>query len=275
MRALLGIILSLACLSTVHAQDKGVFFSFSAGTGVHSLNYDLTDGQRQADNGVLFEASAGYLLTPQWGIQTGLGIITGQTTSSLNLMTASSQIDADKDAYELRTYYKNWTERQAMTFLTIPLNLLLRTPSKGRFHLNASLGTELMLPIQSTYEVCSGEIVTAGYYSLWDVEITNAPRHGWLTVTDRFKGHNSLNPCLMLTESLSGSYRFSNSMEGYLGAYLHYGINNAIDPQEVELYSNGQYNSLLGSSRVNWTSPFLIGIKIGVNFYFRPKSIGI
>jgi OmpA-OmpF porin, OOP family len=271
MRALLGIILSLACLSTIHAQDKGVYLALSSGFGAHTLKYDLTNGCNNAGSGYLFESTIGYLVTPKWGVETGFGLMTARSTSSLDLMTTSAEMDADNDSYELRTYYKNWTEQQAMTFIGIPLNLVLRTPSAGRFRLNVTVGASLLIPIESTYSVSSGEIVTSGYYSQWDVEIFNAPRHGWLTVTDRFKGNNSLNPCLMLSESLSGAYRFTNEVEGFLGVYLQYGINNVVNPSTNEVYSNGQYHSMLESQQVKWAVPFLVGVKMGVNLYIHPK----
>jgi OmpA-OmpF porin, OOP family len=271
MKALLGLFLSLTCLSMVQAQDKGVYFAFSSGVGAHTLKYDLSDGCNKAGSGYLFESSVGYLVTPQWGFQTGLGLMTGRSTSSLNLMTASTEMDADNDSYELRTYYKNWTEQQSMIFMDIPLNLVLRTPPAGRFRLNVTLGASLLLPIESTYSVRSGEIVTSGYYSQWDVEIFDAPRHGWLTVTDRFKGNNSLNPCLMLSESLSGAYRFTNEVEGFLGVYLQYGINNAVNSSTNEVYSDSQYHSLLESQQVKWAVPFMVGVKMGVNLYIHPK----
>jgi OmpA-OmpF porin, OOP family len=257
----------LALVPALYAQDEGSFLSFSAGGGIHTLSYDLQDGKMVASEGLLISANYGYLFTPKWGFQTGVEISSGQSSGTLNMKTSKQVIDADGDAYELKTHYTDWEEQQTLYALTVPLNVLFRFPVGKKGCIQPSLGGALLMPLQAKYKVVSGEIVTTGYYSQWNVEIGNASRHGWTTVTDRYDGSLSLNPCFLATVGLGGTYRLSSKTEFYAGSYMYYGLNNMIKAGKNDLYLNGKYNSLFKTGEISSVVPFFVGIRVGVNFY--------
>jgi len=123
-------------------------------------------------------------------------------------------------------------------------------------------------PLKTSYKTVGGEMVTTGYYSQWDAELSDLPQHGFSTYTGGYNGHLSLRPAYTAIVDLGGLYKLSDKLDLYVGAYFNYGLNNIKKTSAKFIYqSDGVYNGMLASSQTTKVTPVSVGIKVGV--YFR------
>jgi len=138
--------LSLLTLGMVQAQEAGQYLHFNVGGGLHNLSYQLQDGTQKGKPGFTVNAAYSYFFTPHWGVQSGLGLQSFSALSTLNLLTKANDIDDNNDAYELRTNYTSWKEKQQTLFLDIPLSVQYRHSFNDKYGLLASAGTKIAMP---------------------------------------------------------------------------------------------------------------------------------
>jgi OmpA-OmpF porin, OOP family len=260
------IIIGLSILFSVviQSQEKVSFLTFNGGGGLNALSYNLLDGTQKGRTGYTLNAAYSYFFTPQWGIQTGIGLQSFGSLSTQSYLYASPDVDSDSQTYEFRSNYNNWQEKQQALFIDIPLELQYKLPIGKKFGMMASAGAKISFPISARYTTSGGTLTTTGYYSQWDVELSNMPQHGFSTYTD-FKGNLSLKPAVMVIAELGGLYKLTPSADLYVGAYFNYGINNVITPDAKQLYQpEGLYSGLLASDQVNSVRPVSVGLKMGV-----------
>ncbi len=271
-RILLISIASLTCFS-LQAQEAGHYFFANVGGGLHNISYSLDNGKQKGGAGFTFNAGYNYFFNPHWGLETGLGISTLQSTATLNYMTGTPDTDTDGDAYELRTNYKNWEEKQTALLLDIPLGINYRRSINEKWGWMASAGVKMSFPMSAKYKVNGGEIATTGYYSQWNVELSDMPQHGFSSTTDRFSGNASLNPAFSLYAGLGGLYKLSPGLDLYAGAYFNYGLNNMAKTSDDAVYQkDGTYNGVLNSNMVDKARMVCAGIKIGIIWHFNSKK---
>jgi OmpA-OmpF porin, OOP family len=194
MKKQLIIGLSLLICANIQAQEAGHYLYLNAGGGLHNLSYNLQNGSEKGAFGYSFNTGYGYFFNKHWGVQAGVGLQSLKPTATLNYMTGAPSTDTDGAAYEYRTYYNNWKEQQQLLFLDIPLGVQYRYKLNEKFQILAGAGLKISIPVKTTYKTTGGEIVTSGYYSQWNVELKNMPRHGFNTITDQLTGDVSLKP---------------------------------------------------------------------------------
>lgn len=275
MKKLIIIGLSLLYWGILPAQKAEQYFHINLGGGQNNLLYNLQNGTEKGKFGYSINAAYSYFFSSQWGLQTGVGIQSFNTLSTLNLLTSTPNIDTDGDAYEFRTNYNNWKEKQQAFYLEVPLVAQYRYNFGDKFGFIASLGAKALIPIHASYETTGGEITTTGYYSQWNVELSDIPQHGFSTITTKYKGNLSLKPAYMLIIDMGGLYKLSDNVDLYLGEYFNYGLNNVIKPDTKLIYQpDGNYNSVLTSNQTNKLKPISVGIKIGLYLRLGQKRHG-
>lgn len=273
MKKLVIMVLSLFYLGILQAQEAEQYFHLNLGGGLNNLLFNLQNGTEKGKFGYSINAAYSYFFSSQWGLQTGVGIQYFNTLTTLNLLTSTPNIDTDGDAYEFRTNYKNWKEKQHAFYLEVPLVAQYRYNFGDKFGFIASLGAKVLIPIQTSYETAGGEITTTGYYSQWNVELSDMPQHGFSTITNNYKGNLSLKPAYMLIIDMGGLYKLSEKVDLYLGEYFNYGLNNVMTPNTKLIYQqDGTYNSVLTSNQTNNLKLFSAGIKIGLYFRLGKKK---
>lgn len=268
-------LISIASFTCFNLQAQEAVHSFYAnvGGGLHNLSYSLNNGKQKGGPGFTFNAGYNYFFTPHWGLETGLGINTLQSTATLNYVATIPDTDSDGDAYELRTYYKNWEEKQTALLLDIPLGINYRRSINEKWGWMASAGVKMSFPMSAKYKVNGGEIATTGYYSQWNVELSDMPQHGFSTITDRFSGNASLNPAFSIYAGLGGLYKLSSDFDLYAGAYFSNGMNNMVKTSGDAVYQkDGTYNGVLNSNQVDKVRMVCAGIKIGIIWRFNSKK---
>jgi hypothetical protein len=265
MKKQIIIFISLVFTTLSQAQETGNYLHFNIGSGQHNLSYTLKDGTQQAQSGYTANVAFSHFFTPTIGIQTGIGLQTFSSLSSLNLTEGTPAIDSDGDIYVFKSNFKNWQESQQVLFVEIPLTAQLKHKFTDKIGLLVTAGAKVSIPVNATYKTTGGEIVTSGYYPQYNIELTDLPQHGFTTITQSYTGKYSFNPAFMAIAELGGTYKVSESIDLYVGGYFNYGLNNVLKPETKMLYQlDGTYNGELGTYQTTSAKPFSIGVKLGV-----------
>lgn len=268
MKKLLIAFLALSFTYIGQAQDKNSI-SLSVGGGYHQLNYSLDNGTSKNYAGFSINAGYSIFFSQNWGFSTGAGIQTYKSTATINFLSKEPDIDSDGDAYELRTSYSGWEEDQKIYFLDIPLTLTFKSSLGSNAKLLASLGGKISIPVSARYTATRGTITTTGYYSQWNVELSDIPEEGFSTYDGRPSGDLSLRPAFSILADIGAYFQISNATNLYMGAYSNYGLNNILKADTKSIYQkNGTYNGLFASNHIDNVKPFAIGIKVGLIWNF-------
>lgn len=257
-------------LSVVHAQKGTDYLTGRLGFGGHSLSYTLAQGSRSGMGGYGVEFGYGRFLTNQIGVQLGFGLEGYGSSSTLDYrQVLSGVIDQGGDQYEFRTTYQQWKERQRITYLTIPVEGFYRMPVGSHLGVQLSGGVKIGVPLSGSYQSQGGSFTTSGYYSQWNVELSNLPAYGFDTYSGPYSG--SLNPGMSLSGLLEAGcvYGKNKHYDLYVGAYMSYGFNHVLGSTNVHpIYTaQGIYQGLFGSDQTGTVKPVAIGIKVGINWH--------
>jgi len=277
MKKQITLVLSFLFCCMLQAQEYQHFLHLTVGGGLHNLSYNLQNGTQSGQSGNTINLGYSCFFTQHWGVQSGLGLQWFNARSTINYKTASSQNDIDGEKFELRTNYSNLQEKQQALFLDIPLTLQYRLALSRKMTFQGSAGGKLSIPVSSSYKTTGGSITTTGYYAQYgDLEVSDSPENGLITTTDTYKGKLSLCPLYMAVADVGGLYSLSSKLDLYLGAYVNYGLNNALKADAKDVYQlDGVYNGVLASKQTATLTPISLGVKLGV--YFRlsepPKVI--
>jgi len=268
MRRHITIVLILLFCSMLQAQEKQQYLHLTVGGGLHNLSYDLQNGTQSGRFGNSINAGYSYFFTKHWGVQSGIGLQWFNARSTINYFSATPQVDIDGESFEFRANYKDWQEKQQALFLDIPLTLQYRHALSNKISLQGSAGGKISIPISSSYKTIGGSITTTGYYSRLNAELSDLPDFGFTTTTDSYNGKLLLRPSYMAIADLGGLYTLSPKIDLYLGAYINYGLNNALKADSKEIIQlNGVYNGVLASTQTTKITPISVGVKVGI--YFR------
>lgn len=258
----------------IKAQQADHYIFINAGGGLHSLSYNLPNGKQKGGGGFTFNGGYSYFFSPSWGLEIGLGVSSLRSVATLNYMTSTPAIDTDGDAYEFRTYYKNWKETQTAYLFDIPLGVRFQKSINEKLKWTAALGAKISLPLSCRYKVSGGGIATTGYYSQWNVELTDMPKHGFSTITDRFKGNASLNPSYAGYADLGALYKLSSNVDCYAGTYISYGFNSMAKASNKIVYQkDGVYNGVLNSEQADKVRTFSLGLQVGIRWNLGRKKV--
>jgi len=267
--------LSLLVFGVVQAQIDENYIHFNLGGGEQNLSYTLQNGTEKAQSGYTINATYSHIFISDWGFQTGLGVHSYGALSTLNYQSATPNvIDAAGDSYEFRVNYKNWQEKQQALFVNIPLELQYLFLFSDKFSVLTGFGASVSIPLKANYKTVGGEMVTTGYYSKWNVELSDLPLHGFSTYTGSYSGNLSLKPAYTAIFDFGGLYKLSDKLDLYFGGYFNYGLNNVVTSGSKSVYQpDGTYNGFLGSDQVNKVTPIAFGVKVGIYWRLGKKHV--
>jgi outer membrane protein OmpA-like peptidoglycan-associated protein len=267
--------LGLITFLTLNAREPGSYFHLNVGGGRHDFSYELSDGSKlNAQIGYTANAAYSFFFSKNFGFQTGVGMQTITSLSTLNYTSTIPSVDINGRVFDFRTKYSNWQEKQEAFLLDIPFMLQCRFNIGKTTGLIGSVGGKVGLPVYTCYESTGiGEIVTTGYYSQWNTELSDLPQYGFTTIKNITAGTLSLNPSYMGIADLGGLFKLSDKADLYIGGYVNYGLNNILKSGSKEVYqSDGIYNGLFASNHVTKVKPITFGIKVGIYLNMRKKD---
>jgi len=260
---LFGLAISLAGYS--QAQEAGHYLDFNIGGGYHGIKAEVENGNSKGGLGYTANLGYKYFFSPGWGIGTGIGMQSYQSKITLNHVSSANSVDTDGDSYYFCTSYNNWQEKQKMLLLGIPVGLCYRTNLGQKLGLQATLGGMISIPVKTSYETCGGEIVTTGYYSQWEVELSDMPQHNVETITGFAGSDFKSNLVYSAFADLGILYPLTGRFDFYLGGHVNYGLNNFLDKSDKPVYQeDGVYNGVFTSSEISRASLLALGVKIGI-----------
>jgi hypothetical protein len=259
------------------AQVKEQYLNINFGTGIHNLQYDVQNGVQESKEGFTFNLGYNYFFNENWGVGTGIGIETFESRAILNFQTMKPSVDTDDESFEFRTQYTDWTEKQNVLLLGIPLGIIYQIQLNENSKLQFNFGPKVSFNVGAKYEITKGSIETTGYYPQYNVVLFDLPQHNFKTITEFPKEDIKLNPSISAFADLGGFYRLNLNTELYFGGYLNYGFNNLIDSKNNLLYQeDGIYNGVFASDQTEKVIPVSYGIKLGLSFQFnRKKKVNI
>jgi hypothetical protein len=269
MKKLLIAALALGATAAAQAQKGDQFLSLSVGGGLHQLGYSIDNGSRKSGAGYTLGAGYTYFFNANWGISTGVGVQSFKSTVTVSLLTKAPDVDTEGDAYELRTRYSGWKEEQSATIIDIPVMGTYRYALTAKIGLTASAGAKLSIPAKSTYKATGGTITTTGYYSQWDVELSDIPEQGFRTFKERPSGDITLLSTVELLADVGATYQFTDAINLYGGIYASYGMGSMLKTDSKPIYlKDGTYNGLFASDAVGKVRPLAVGVRLGVVWNF-------
>lgn len=257
--------LSLLAIGTLQAQKSEQYLHFNIGGGSNSLNYQIKDGTQKGAAGYTINAAYSYFFNEHWGLQSGIGVQSFGSQSTLNLLTTEPAVDATGESYELSTKYNNLKEKQQVLSIEIPVVGQYKYAFNSQWGLIASAGAKISIPAYKAFKTTGGDITTTGYYSQWNMVLYDLPQHGFFTTNDTYQGKLAVKPAYMAVADLGGLYKVSKKIDLYLGGYFSYGLNNILTPDSKHIFLQDRtYNGILASTQTNKVIPVSVGVKIGI-----------
>ena len=263
---------------TGYAQIKEYFIpryiTGDLGGGLQTIQFTPHDGQHKVGMGFRFNAGCVFMIDDNWGINTGVGLSSYRSRVIYDsTMESSYALDTlalpDKNLeYEFRTYFSDFSERQNLLQLEVPITAFCQYPViNDRFDIIGKAGFKLGFPLSTKYCFMDGNYETRGYYPYTKVEYHDMPNHDFEKIqADKEKGKCKVNPVnvsLLLEGGMS--YKFTKALRAFASVYFSYCLSNlhkeTVDPI---LSPDKKYNGTLSSSQIDRASLMSVGLSAGV-----------
>ena len=262
-------ILKISAISVIFAQSHE--YSAYLGSGLSTLRYKPSDGNRSGRMGVDFGFGYSYVFHSEWvtgtgnvyrqdwGIHTGIGLGLYNAMTKLNdVKTVTNLNDGESrfSDFELHTTLSDYNEKQNTMYLTIP--------AMGLFQLDryyAMGGFKFGIPLNRKYKYQDATLTNIAYYPELENSITDKKDRG-IGVFEGENFKNKLDVGVVVMFSLEGgvTWEINPDFTLYTGIYFDYGLNNIVkgdrkgfgnyNPNNREDYTT---NSVLSSYTDNRT----------------------
>jgi hypothetical protein len=219
-----------------------------------------------------FALEGGYFFSKMVGVTVGAGM--GSFSSELSMDSCSVKFqtkDTDEETYEMRIKGKSITEKQKISYLSVPVCALIRIPSGAKLEFFVKSGLSFNIPVIKTYEG-NGKFSYSGYYSAYPVLLENIPNYFPSNVSTTSSDNLELKPFTILLAAGGGaSYKVNESIN------VSFGLNFNISLGNISAYgTNSDYRistkpnemlSIMGGT----TSAGVhgLGISLGVKYFIR------
>lgn len=279
MKTYLSIILIL--LSTLAMAQNKQYLQIKGHAGNSSLVYPFDGASMQEGNGGGASLSYHYFFNKNWGIGAGFGLSKAKTTSYLDSYTNVTKnfTDNEGDNYDSHLFLSNWEENQNVNLYEIPLTASYQhdLPIVEGLKLYIDAGFSLQMPGKSTYEVTQGVFENQGYYSQWNVTLSEVP--GYFEKNDEYHptGDINLKPCVSAIANIGLGYVINKNLECFAGLNMGYSLGNMQDGEsQLIAMSEDQvksYNGMINSTNSKVKAK-RIGLEVGVriNLFNNKKA---
>jgi len=237
MKNIIIVILSVA-ISSLHISAQGVAHEYSiyGSTGLSTISYKLSSGDRSGGFGgdfgigytIFFNASGGAVY--QLGLHTGIGLgiynattkVDGITFVTPGLVDNDTHLDMKYRKFDLHTTLSDYEEKQTITSLIIPIMAMFTV---DRFY--AFGGFKFGFPLGSKFQTEGATLTNVAHYT----EIDNWARvqslSGYGPFNDKdVSGTMEIGVSTLLSFEGGMLFRLSNSFLLYTGVFFDYGLNN-------------------------------------------------
>lgn len=259
------------------------YITGDVGGGLQSIQFNPRDGKHKVGAGFHLNAGAVFMIDAHWGVATGVGMASYASKTIFNdMMEGSFAVDSSINVlnhdtatwvnpqYEFRTYFRNFTEKQKLLQIEVPIAAYFQYPIDGRMDVVGRAGFKFGIPVSSKYKLMKGTYETRAFFET-GVEYDSLPQHGFYTTeVNKEKGKCKLNP-INLSLMLEGgvTYKFTKTLRAYAGINFSYCLTN-IHKETIEpiLTTERKYNGTLCSNRIDRASLISVGASAGVIWDF-------
>ena len=263
----------LAVAATASAQfiDHHNNIQLYCGGGVHSMYYNPVEGIRSPGAGALVGLQYQYMFNHHWGLGFGVEASTLNSSAKYNYSIVNNNIMLPGALYEsnVTTTLYNLTEKQHMTDISIPLQVVFRNPVNRTIAFQMGLGLSADIPFKGTYRVTAGTYSRSAYMPRTNETYSDLPSHNlgrYSATSKKIEGNNELPKFYMsLLADLGYTFNCSDAFGIYLGIYGKFGPNNINTRSEIKtpmLDYNDVYTASFGSDRVGNVYAYEAGLKL-------------
>lgn len=264
---------TLTMAMAVQAQLFQHNLDVTVGGGLQSLQYSPQDGDHKPLFGGALNANYRYSIDENWGVGAGVGLGFYNAKAQYDAMLLKNDLvhPHNGEAYEHRSYFKDWEEKQRLLELEIPLSVHYSLPMKDRWSFIGGLGAKLNIPVWNKYVNTDGNIQTTGFFEeLTNIEYENLPQH-YFENLNGFEGKSKMKKLGVSPFLEVGFLRdLMNNKQLYLGAYFSYGVTNMNKEKESPIFDSKNYIGSITSNQVDKVHLLACGVKVGISFGF-PK----
>lgn len=265
--------LLLAAISANAINDSLAHnLNFNIGGGYHSLIYKPLDGKWKG----AFDGMVGFnyqvMFTDSWGFSVGLQAVNNRASAVFNYTADASNYAypgmIDGGTYTAEKEYSNWTERQRVISVGLPIRAIYQHSFNPKWALRLGLGLDLNFVAQNKYYTYGGQYSMTAYNN--GVAYDPTPAAGFETCDYVAPGsYSNMSPLnIGVGFDLGGRYNFVETAGLYFGVYCRYGFTNYLKASNqgdmFVVSDNGPaYNGAWNSNRVNAVNPLQVGFKLG------------
>lgn len=256
--------------ASLFGQIQRFSLSINGGGSYTLINNKIPECISKGKIGYNTDLQFNFALTHTLGVATGIGYAKYSSALSLdNYYSANPATDSEGDSYEYRLYGKNLKENQTIDVIEIPFLLIFQNQERKKFKTYLQLGVKTLLPMRSRFECTSGDIESRGYYSKYNVELSNLPSHGFDKISLSGLDGNILTQIGYAATIEYGANISVGKPYVKIALFGCYGISNICQSRNL-LSTEFVYQSL--SSVSNGVTPLSIGVKLGLMFPFESKK---
>jgi hypothetical protein len=215
----------------------------------------------------------GYFFSKIVGISIGAGMDTYSTELSMDSCSIKFQTtDSENETFEMRIKGKSILEQQKLSFLSIPVCLVLRSPVGGKLGYYVKAGISFDIPIVKTYDG-SGIFTYDGYYAAYPVLLQDLPVYGFPSkLNTSASGDLEIKSFSQtLVASCGATYSLNDAFQLIMGVNINKSLGNISAYKagsDYKLTSKAkELNSIMGGT--SGAGFFGFGVNLGFRFYIR------
>lgn len=232
---------SLSSIFAIQAQELSFDISPSFKSGVKYTG-NLVESKLKPQLSLGF--SFVYNFNPNWAVVTGVNF--GRLNSQIKLKNntfKSNKIDDRDTAFELRVTPNNFEEAQKQNYYRVPLLAQYTFEVTDKTKIYVALGGSYYGFTNQESKVKASSIQVSGYYPDINIEIGNAPNHGFgkLNSVSTVANTDYKNFLALSTEA---GVKWNIKTDFYLGVFFDYGLTNLSKKQgNLVTYNNKSLNA--------------------------------
>ncbi|SFG24543.1 MULTISPECIES: outer membrane beta-barrel protein [Salegentibacter] len=223
----LVLILALISVGTQALAQSNNEVSFYLQGSFSELDYEALGANSELGNGFGIGAKYAYYISDNWSFGTGAEFQYMEGSIIIpTIQGAFMTQDLEGEEFEFRYQANNFSEKQEVYFLNIPLQIQYESQGMTRFY--AAAGVKAGFVLDSKYKSKTLSLQTNGYYPQYDVELTD-PEFAGFGEFDAVNGAKSdLNLKTNFVAQLESGIKLmlENSQSLYMGLFFDYGLND-------------------------------------------------
>ncbi|MCL2282766.1 MAG: OmpA family protein [Fibromonadales bacterium] len=247
-------------------------YSIYGGGGLHTLIYDVKNGERNNGAGGFFGFGYTHFFTPNWSLGSGVEIAFYNAQTMLKTTNLEyNAIDFENNPFIFRSRINDYKEDNSVMLLQIPIMFQYvsnETYNKAFYY---ALGIKIGIPQTGKNETSYTSITNSGFYSYENYEYTDQEFMGFGTFGEKkVKKDLTLQTVFLLSAETGVRWKLSDGLRLYTGIYFDYGQNSAVKKQGsdklVEYAKQEDGKAFALNSPVKEAVPLALGFKLKLSF---------